>query len=62
MNTPATEWMPPREVAQMVGVSVETLRRWRRDSTGPAARRIGPRTVRYERAAVVAWMSTWRTA
>ena len=58
MDTQLTQWMTQREVAGLLGVSVETLRRWRRASTGPAARRLGPRVVRYDRAAVLAWLST----
>lgn len=36
-----------REAAQVLHVSVSTLRRWRREGRPPLARRIGPRALRY---------------
>lgn len=58
MDTQTAQLMTQRQVADLLGVSVETLRRWRRASTGPDACRLGPRVVRYNRTAVLAWLST----
>ena len=45
----------------MMAVSRQTLSNWRRDGAGPAWVRLGPRTVRYPRAAVEQWMRDgWR--
>jgi excisionase family DNA binding protein len=43
------------EVAELLGVPVSTLYRWRYLGEGPAGYRIG-RHVRYRRAAVEAWL------
>lgn len=45
------------EVAEMLGVPVATLYRWRHRGEGPRGYRIG-RHVRYRRAAVDAWVET----
>ncbi|MDN5855537.1 MAG: helix-turn-helix domain-containing protein, partial [Actinomycetia bacterium] len=53
---PLDEQLSPAQVARMLGVTTETLRRWRRLGSGPVARRVGPRLVRYDRVAVQAWL------
>jgi len=58
MKTQSVEWLTQRQVAGLIGVSTETLRRWRRKSIGPTAARLGPRVVRYERSAVDEWLRT----
>jgi excisionase family DNA binding protein len=57
MSAHTVELLSPSEVAEELGVTVETLRRWRRSGIGPAARRLGPRLVRYERARVREWLA-----
>lgn len=61
MNT-QRELLSPAQASQLLGVGIETLRRWRRTGTGPPARRLGPRLVRYDRDAVLAWLETRETA
>lgn len=43
------------ELAELLKVSVGTIRRWRSEGTGPPALRLG-RGVRYRRADVDAWL------
>lgn len=57
-----SEWLSPAQTGELLGVGVETLRRWRRRNIGPPARRVGPRFVRYDRAAVLTWLATRETA
>ncbi|MEM8575730.1 MAG: helix-turn-helix domain-containing protein [Pseudomonadota bacterium] len=44
------------EVAELVGLSVNTLKVHRREGTGPKHVRLGHRTVRYRRGDVDAWV------
>jgi excisionase family DNA binding protein len=46
----------PDDVAQYLGIPVQTLYQWRRKRTGPPGRRVG-RHLRYESAAVRAWFA-----
>ncbi|MGI5127452.1 helix-turn-helix transcriptional regulator [Pseudonocardia sp. CA-107938] len=62
MRTQSDQWLTGRQVAALIGVSPNTLRRWRHNSIGPAASRLGPRAVRYERAAVDEWLRTRQPA
>ena len=59
---------PPREaaafigenrVAELIGISVATVRRWRMLRTGPPFRKIGS-AVRYSRAELEAWLEIQR--
>ena len=50
---PERLWTPV-DVAEYLGVPVQTLYQWRRKRFGPSSRRVG-RHVRYEPAAVRAW-------
>lgn len=52
----------PGEVAEILGVSPETLRRWRQDGSGPPFEQLSERTVRYPKAALEAWRAERRTA
>jgi len=46
------------ETADLLRMSVETLKRWRRQDIGPKATRVGPRAIRYDRAEVERWLRT----
>jgi predicted DNA-binding transcriptional regulator AlpA len=49
----------PREVAELLGISVWTLAYWRRKGTGgPPWVRLGPRTIRYDREALVGFLGS----
>lgn len=45
----------PDDVATILGVSIDTVKRWRIEGEGPPAIYLTPRTVRYRREAVEAW-------
>ncbi|WUD78745.1 helix-turn-helix domain-containing protein [Streptomyces sp. NBC_00510] len=47
--------MTPADVAELLGVPVETLYQWRRKRTGPPAFRIG-RHLRYDPARLRQWI------
>nr|WP_238356983.1 helix-turn-helix domain-containing protein [Kribbella italica] len=47
--------MSAQELADYLGVTIETLRNWRRHDQGPAFLRIGIR-IWYKRAEVAAWI------
>ena len=44
-----------RQAAGLLGVSEATLKQWRLRDRGPAYVRLGGRTVRYERSALIDW-------
>ena len=44
------------EAAKLIGVACVTMRRWRRLGIGPAWHRLGPRLIRYEREACLAFL------
>ena len=46
----------PEEVARYLRVDKETLRRWRRQRTGPPVVLCGPYTPRYPEDALITWM------
>lgn len=53
---PAPEWLTTAEVAALIGVHPRSVAQYvRRD--GLPSKRLGPKTVRYERAAVLAWIA-----
>jgi predicted DNA-binding transcriptional regulator AlpA len=54
------EYLSPPQVAELLGMSVATLARWRRYRQGPAWYRCGDRAVRYRRVDVDAWLSLAR--
>lgn len=49
------DWMPRRELADIIGVSPDTLKRWETRRIGPPCIRIG-RKVLYRRGAVRDWL------
>ena len=49
------DWMPRRELAGIIGVSADTLKRWETRRIGPPCIRIG-RKVLYRRGAVRDWL------
>lgn len=56
------EALPPRlltpaEVSEYLGCSVDTLRRWRAEMTGPPSIKLSRRCVRYDAAALRAWLA-----
>ena len=53
------EYLTEADVAELLKVSVGTLRRWRREGTGPPSLRLG-RGVRYLRAEVDRWAKRQR--
>lgn len=50
-----TRLLTMREVAEATGIEWETLRRWRKNGTGPPAAKFGG-SVRYREADVQAWI------
>jgi excisionase family DNA binding protein len=52
---PTREWLTTREVAQLLGITVGTLRRWIRQGTFPAPARLNPRVLRWRRRVVENW-------
>lgn len=48
------EYIGTREVAELLGVPEATVRYWRHINYGPPSARFG-RTVKYSKAAVLAW-------
>lgn len=58
---PLPRLLNEREVARLLGVSTMTVLRMRRDGTGPAFVRVGPRFVRYNLADVEQWLGEHRS-
>ncbi|MGH4013153.1 MAG: helix-turn-helix transcriptional regulator [Pseudonocardiaceae bacterium] len=54
------ELLTARQVAELLGVSLWTLRKWTRDGLGPQPHRLGPRAIRYSREDVNAWLRSRR--
>lgn len=50
-----TEMLTPKELADYLQVSVNTLRRWREQGIGPACLSLGPRVFRYRMDDVKEW-------
>lgn len=49
------DWMPRKELAGIIGISADTLKRWETRRIGPPCIRIG-RKVLYRRGAVRDWL------
>jgi len=49
-----------RELASYLGVSIDTIRRWRRKNEGPPYLMAGPRRPRYRKSEVDAWLERER--
>jgi excisionase family DNA binding protein len=56
MNSDAL--LSERQVAEMVGLSLATLRRWRAKKQGPAFAKLGASSVRYRYQDVMAWIES----
>ncbi len=54
-------WLTERAVAQMTGMSVATVRRWRLSGDGPKFFKMNSVAIRYPKAAVEAWVSSQPT-
>ncbi len=51
------EFLTEPQLAELLGVDPRTLHRWRGSGEGPPFVRIGPRNVRYSRAALDQWIA-----
>lgn len=60
VRTNPPEVMTPCEAAQFLGVTTETLFRWRKDMWGPKYAQPNSRIVRYLRSDLVAWLEECR--
>lgn len=49
--------LTPSQVSEILACSIDTLRRWRAEATGPPAIKLSGRCVRYEAAALRAWLT-----
>jgi excisionase family DNA binding protein len=56
------EYLSPAQAAELLGLSLRTLWKWRRRGTGPAWSRCGEWAVRYRRADVEAWIEAQQMA
>ncbi|WP_338696602.1 helix-turn-helix domain-containing protein [Streptomyces sp. Q6] len=56
-HTLPDRYLTPVDVADLLGVPVETIYQWRRKRTGPKGFRVG-RHLRYDPADVHAWVMT----
>ncbi|WP_104086292.1 AlpA family transcriptional regulator [Arthrobacter sp. GMC3] len=56
LTAPAIDFLTTNDVADLIATSSRHVRQMRVNGTGPAFVSIGPRTVRYERPAVDAWL------
>ena len=53
-QTTVQPWISIQEAADLLGVSIATLRRWCRDGVVPT-HRLGPRLLRFDTAELLAW-------
>jgi predicted DNA-binding transcriptional regulator AlpA len=59
-NPKPTDMLKTAQVAQLTGLTVSTLCRWRERGQGPPTYRLGPKTHRYRRSEVMEWMQANR--
>ncbi|MGW2333961.1 helix-turn-helix domain-containing protein [Streptomyces sp. NPDC001685] len=57
VRTLPERYLTPADVAELLGVPVETLYQWRRKRTGPPAFRVG-RHLRYDPVRLREWVDT----
>jgi predicted DNA-binding transcriptional regulator AlpA len=55
---PVTELLNENQVAQRLGVSIATVRRWRANKAGPRFRRIGGASIRYATGDLKQWIES----
>jgi predicted DNA-binding transcriptional regulator AlpA len=55
---PAVELLNENQVAQRLGVSIATVRRWRSLKVGPRFRKIGGASVRYANDDLTTWVES----
>jgi excisionase family DNA binding protein len=55
--TASTEFLGPEDLADLLGVPVQTVYRWNYVGSGPPVIRVG-RFVRYRRSAVDSWLES----
>lgn len=56
-NEQSSLWLSTSETADLMGIAASTLHRWRAEGSGPPCVKLRG-ALRYERAAVDAWMAT----
>ena len=52
--------IPPKAAAIALGISIHTLKRWRRRGEGPDWCRVGTRAIRYSVTSLEFWLETTR--
>ena len=57
-----TKYLTTREVADLLGLHVDTVKKLRGLRKGPPFVKIGPQSVRYKRSDVIAWADAQREA
>lgn len=57
---PDEDLLTPREVADLLGVSVKTVETWRKAKTGPPWFQMSERVIRYQRGEVTTWLAAQR--
>ena len=60
--TTPTDFIFPGELSSRIGISVQTLARWRCEGRGPGYIKIGSRRVAYPAEAVNAWLQECQAA
>jgi excisionase family DNA binding protein len=55
MTTNPNELLDEHAVAELLGISIKTLQKWRCNSNGPSYVKVG-RLVRYRRSAIEKWI------
>ena len=53
--------MDTKELATYLGISIATVKRWRKLGIGPQYRRIGPKKIMYDKLDVDEWLDTGLT-
>lgn len=57
---PDEDLLTPREVADLLGVSVKTVETWRKQNAGPPWFQMSERVIRYRRGDVTEWLAAQR--
>lgn len=56
----ADRWLTEREAGALLGLSIETLRKWRAKRVGPPFSRFGGKAIRYRSSEVMLWAESQR--